>query len=181
MLGVWRWILNVVWTLVTVALVAGAMVGGTWLLRASRAVYHPWYARPGRMFLLLLALAALAAWVASRAGALLPERVRGPRHPVFIWSVTLPLWIALAGVMSAAAPSAGYLWTLPLLVAGVGLVMAKVHDALVVRIASVLVLGFAGMLWLGATTDLLRFVVALMGRLPLITGGCMPPPACRGR
>lgn len=169
MLGLWRWILDLVWTLIGVALVAGAMIAGTWLLRASRAVYHPWYARPGRMFLLLLALGTLAGWVASRAGTLLPTRAGSPRHPIFVWSLTLPLWVALAGVVAATAPAAGYLWTLPLLLAGVGLLTAPVTNDVTVRVVSVMILGFAGTLWLRDTVDLLRFLVALLGRLPLIT------------
>ena len=32
------------------------MVGATWALRAAREVYHPWYAHPDRLFLLLLAV-----------------------------------------------------------------------------------------------------------------------------
>jgi hypothetical protein len=145
------------------------MVGGTWLLRASRAVYHPWYARPGRMFLMMLALGALAGWVVSRAGALLPARAHGPRHPIFVWSVTLPLWVALAGFMAAKAPSAGYLWTLPLLVAGLGLLAVPAASAAAVRAVSIVILAVAGTLWLRDIVDLLRFVVALLGRLPLIT------------
>jgi hypothetical protein len=168
-LGLWRWILNVVWTLVGVACVAAAMVGGTWLLRASRTVYHPWYARPGRMFLLLIALGALTGWAVSRAGALLPQRFHGPRHPIFVWSVALPLWVALAGIVSAVAPSAGYLFALPLLVAGGGIVVSPVTNAIAVRMVSVFILAFTGALWLRDTVDVLRFVVALLGRLPLIT------------
>ena len=169
MLGLWRWILDVVWALVGTALVAGAMVGGTWLLRASRAVYHPWYARPGRMFLLMLALAMLAGWVASRAGAWLPSRAHGPRHPVFVWTVTLPVWVVLAGVMAAVAPSAGYLWTLPLLAAGLGLLAIPLTNVAAVRAVSVAILAVAGTLWLRDTLDLLRFVVAVMGRFPIVT------------
>jgi Peptidase family M28 len=169
MLGLWRWILEVVWALAGTALVACALAGGTWLLRASRAVYHPWYARPGRMFVLMLALGALAAWIGTRAGALLPSRAHGPRHPVFVWSVTLPVWVALAGLTAAIAPSAGYLWTLPLLAAGLGLLWIPLANAAAVRAVSVVVLAVAGTLWLRDTLDLLRFVVAVLGRLPIIT------------
>ena len=169
MLGVWRWVLDVAWTLAGTALVAGAMIGGTWLLRAGRAVYHPWYARPGRMFLLLLALGALAGWIASRAGALLPSRAHGPRHPVFVWSVTLPLWVVLAAVVASTAPSAGYLWTLPLLVAGAGLLAVPAANAVAVRAVSIVILAVSGTLWLGDVVALLRFVIAVLGRLPLIT------------
>jgi hypothetical protein len=169
MLGIWRWLLDLVWAIAGTLLVAAAMIGGTWALRAARTVYHPWYASPGRLFLLLLALGTLAGWVASRAGALLPPRAHGARHPVFVWSVTLPLWVALAGVVGAVAPSAGYLWTLPLLCAAVGLLAVPLTHAHAVRIVSIVVLAVAGTLWLRDSLELLRFVVALLGRLPLIT------------
>lgn len=169
MLGVWRWILDVLWTLVGTALVAGAMVSGTWALRESRTVYHPWYSYPGRMFLLMLALGALAGWAVIRAGAYLPSRAHGTRHPVFVWSVTLPLWVVLAGVGAAAAPAAGYLWTLPLLVAGIGLLAVPVTNVPALRAVSVVVLAVAGTLWLRESLELLRFMVALLGRLPIIT------------
>ncbi len=169
LLGPWRWILDVVWTLVGTALVALAMIGGTSALRASRTVYHPWYAHPGRLILLLLALGTLAGWVTSRAGTFLPSRAHGPRHPVFVWSVTLPLWIVLAGVMAMLAPSAGYLWTLPLLAAGACLSLVPATSVHAVRAASVAVLAVAGTVWLRDAFDLLHFVVAMLGRLPIVT------------
>lgn len=169
LLGLWRWIFDVVWTIVGAALVAAAMVGGTIALRAARAVYHPWYAHPVRMFLFLIVLGTIAGWAVVRAGALLPTRAHGTRHPIFVWSVTLPLWVALAGVIAAKAPAAGYLWTLPLLTAGVGLLAVRADSAPAVRAISVVVLAVAGTLWLRDAFELLRFVVALMGRLPIIT------------
>ena len=124
LVGLARWILDAVWSLVGVAAVAAAMIGGTWALRAARTVYHPWYAHPDRLFLMLLALGVLAGWSVIRIGALLPRRAHAPRHPVLVWSFTLPVWILLAGGMAAGAATAGYLWTLPLLVAGVALLLA---------------------------------------------------------
>ena len=44
------------------------MIGVTLALREAREVYHPWYARPGRLFLLLLAAGLLAGWLAARLG-----------------------------------------------------------------------------------------------------------------
>jgi len=44
LVGLGRWIFEVIWSLLGAAGVAVAMVGGTWALRATRAVYHPWYA-----------------------------------------------------------------------------------------------------------------------------------------
>jgi len=169
LLGLWRWIFDVLWTLVGAAIVGAAMVGATWALREARTVYHPWYAYPGRLFLLLLAIGCLAGWVTSRAGALLPSRAHGARHPVFVWTVALPLWIALAGLVAAVAPAAGYLWTLPLLFAGVGLLVVPVANVHAVRLISVVVLAVSGTLWLRDAYELLHFLVALLGRLPILT------------
>jgi hypothetical protein len=168
-IGLGRWILDAAWALVGVGFIAGAMIGGTWLLRAARTVYHPWYARPDRMFVMLLALGILAGWLAVRLGALLPARAHGPRHPILVWSITLPLWVVLAGVTASFAPGAGYLWTLPLLVAGLGLLAVPATNATAIRAISVVVLAVAGTLWLRDTVELLRFMVALLGRMPFVT------------
>jgi hypothetical protein len=169
LVGRGRWMLFVVWTIVGVAIVAEVMIGGTWALREARNVYHPWYAYPQRLFLMLLALGVTAGWAVARAGALLPDRARGPRHPILAWSIALPIWILLAGVTGALAPAAAYLWTLPLLIAGAGLLAIPVTSAPAVRALSVLVLAVTGTLWLHDVSQLLPFLVALLGRLPLIT------------
>jgi hypothetical protein len=167
--GLGRLILGAVWSLLGAAAIAGLMIGGTWALRHARTVYHPWYAHPERLFIMLLALGVLAGWLAVRAGALLPARAHAPRHPVLVWSLTLPLWVILAGVTAAVAPSAGYLWTVPLLVAGLGILVVPVANAAAIRAISVVVLAVAGTLWLYDTAELLKFLVALFGRLPVIT------------
>jgi hypothetical protein len=169
LIGIWKWVFEAVWALVGAAAVAGSLVGTTWVLRHAHAVYHPWYAKPDRLFLVLLAVGTLAGWIVVRLGALLPARARVPRHPVVVWSLTLPLWIAAAGFGAAVAPSAGYLWTVPLLAAGAGLLVIPLDTAALVRVVSVVVLALAGSLWLFDTVDLLRFLVALFGRLPIIT------------
>ena len=46
------------------------MVGATWMLRAAREVYHPWYARPGRLFLLLVVTGVAVGVGHGRAGPL---------------------------------------------------------------------------------------------------------------
>ena len=58
----------------------------------------------------------------ARAGRWIPARAHGLRHPAVAWTYALPLWILLALAMSWAAPAAAYLWTLPLLAAGLLLV-----------------------------------------------------------
>jgi hypothetical protein len=168
-IGLGRLILDAVWSLIGAAAIGGLMIGGTWALRHARTVYHPWYAHPERLFIMLLALGVLAGWLAVRAGALLPARAHAPRHPILVWSLTLPLWVILAGVTAAVAPSAGYLWTVPLLVAGLGILVVPAANAPAIRAVSVVVLAVAGTLWLYDTAELLKFMVALFGRLPMIT------------
>jgi len=164
-----RWALTAIWSSLGAVATAAAMVGAAWALRASREVYHPWYAHPDRMFLLLLCVGAAVSWAMARAGAWLPSRLHGLRHPIVTWSLTLPVWLAIAGVVLWLAPGAAFMWTLPLFVASVSLLLAPHADALAVRIASVVALAVTATLWLRNTVELLRFVVALFGRLPVVT------------
>jgi hypothetical protein len=167
--GVGRWLFYALWTVVGIVVVALALVGGTWALRETRTVYHPWYAHPNRFFVFLLSLGTLAAWLVARLGMWIPLRARGPRHPMLAWSLALPVWVLLAGITASVAPAAGYLWTLPLLAAGVGLLAVPVHRTPAIRAVSALALGVAGTLWLRNTVELLQFSVALLGRFPIIT------------
>lgn len=167
--GAAAWILGLLWMLVAVAATVAAMVGAVWLLRAAREVYHPWYARPDRLFLMIVSIGAAVAWAMARAGRWIPRRARGIRHPAVAWTYTLPAWIALAFVMTWLAPSAAYLWTLPLLAAGIVLLPTPTANSGALRAASVAVLAVSGTLWMRDTIDLLRFIVAVFGRLPIIT------------
>jgi hypothetical protein len=167
--GFFRWLLVAFWTLLAAVAAVAAAVGAVWLLRAAREVYHPWYAYPGRLIALMLASGTAAGWALARAGRLLPARAHGARHPAITWSLTLPLWITLAGAALWFAPSAAYLWTIPLLVAGALLASVPPSRDGAVRAASILVLAVTGTLWLRETAELLRFVVAVMGRMPIVT------------
>lgn len=164
-----RWVFTAVWSAAGAVATAGVMVGATWALRAAREVYHPWYAHPDRMFLLLIAVGTTTGWTISRAGAWLPARMRGMRHPIVTWSLALPVWVALASAALWLAPGASYLWTLPLLVASALLLVTPSGNATGIRMISIVVLGVAGTLWLQNTVDLLRFATALFGRLPVVT------------
>ncbi len=168
LLGIGRWLLDLAWTIVGVAAVTEAMIGTTWALRHAREVYHPWYAHPDRLFVLLVAVGVLAGWAVVRLGRWIPARAHGPRHPLIVWSFALPLWIAAAGAVAALAPAAGYLWTLPLLSAGICLLVVP-PGVPAVRAASVVVLAVSGTLWLNDTPSLLHFAVPVFGRLPFIT------------
>lgn len=167
--GAGRWIVGLLWMLLALVATVAAMVGAVWALRAAREVYHPWYARPDRLFLMIAAVGAAVAWMMARAGRWVPSRARGLRHPAVAWTYALPAWIVLCLAMTWLAPAAAYLWTLPLLAAGVVLLLAPAPNASAVRAASVAVLAVAATLWMRDTIDLLRFMVAVFGRLPLIT------------
>jgi hypothetical protein len=165
--GVLRWMLTAVWSVVGFLLSAAGMAGAAWGLRAAREVNHPWYARPDRLFLLLVAVGVTIAWTMSRAGRWLPARAHGLREPLVTWSIILPVWLALA--MSWLAPAAAYLWSLPLLTAAVLLLLVPAGSGPAIRAASVIVLAVTATLWLNDTLELLRFMAALFGRLPLVT------------
>ena len=105
----------------------------------------------------------------ARAGRWLPSRARGLRHPAVAWTYTLPVWILLCagddlvragGRVSVDAPAAGRRHRL---------LLAPTRSEAAVRAASVIVLAAAGTLWMRDTIDLLRFMVALLGRLPFVT------------
>jgi hypothetical protein len=167
--GPLRWLLGCAWAAVAVVAVVSAMVGATWLLRTAREVYHPWYARPDRFFVMLVSAGAFAGWIMMRAGRWIPARARGLRHPAVVWTYTLPLWIVLAVVAGWLAPRAAYLWTLPLLIAGLLLAVTPPARGTFVRLASVLILAVSATFWLRETLELLHFTVAVFGRLPIVT------------
>ena len=167
--GIGRWLLTVVWTLLGAVLVSAAMIGTTAAVRAARAVYHPWYAHPERLFLLLVAVGAAVAWGIARLGRFLPARAHGLRHPTVTWSLALPVWILVSIAASWVAPGAAYLWIVPLFAAGLLLNSAPLTNEAAIKAVSVVVLGVAGTLWLRTTVELLQFLVTVFGRFPFIT------------
>ena len=98
LVGLGRWIFEVVWALVGVAAVAGAMIGATWALRNAARRVSP-VVRASRSAVPDAARGRHARGLArsSALGALLPARAHGPRHPMLVWSVTLPLWVGAGG------------------------------------------------------------------------------------
>jgi hypothetical protein len=167
--GLLRLLLAGAWAAVAVLLAAGSMVGVTWALRAARESYHPWYAHPDRLTVLLAITALSVGWAVNRLGVWLPARTHAPRMPSLVWSLALPVWIALAVAALWYAPAAAYLWTIPLLAAGLLLVAAPPTNGVAIRLASLVVLAVAATLWLRETVELTRFTVAVFGRLPLVT------------
>jgi Peptidase family M28 len=167
--GVVRWLLTVVWTALGTAAVVAAMVGTTWALRAAREVYHPWYAHPRRLFVLLAVAGFLAGWGMTRAGAWLPVRARGHRHPLVVWTIALPVWLALACAALWFAPGSAFLVVLPLLVASLLLAVLPPTSDVALRAASLAIFAATASLWLPNTITLLDFLVPLFGRFPIVT------------
>lgn len=167
--GIWKVLLTWVWgTVGATALIAGMLVTA-WLVRAARESYHPWYAHPDR-FLLLLATAGLfAAWLTIQVTRRLPESLRPATHPLAVWSFTLPMWIALAMPLEWWLQGASYLFTMPLLAAGVLLFAAPPDRPRLVRVASVVVLVVTATLWLDNWIGTLHFVVPVFGRRSVVT------------
>jgi hypothetical protein len=167
--GILRLVLTWIWTLAGAAAVIASMIGATWALRAAREVYHPWYARPGRLFLLILALGVTVGWSVARLGRWLPQRLHGVRHPAVTWSLALPAWIIVAGASLWFTPAAAFLWVLPLLAAGLAFSIVPASNDIGIRTASIVVLAVAATLWVPNTIALMRFMVAIFGRLPIVT------------
>jgi len=155
------------WTSVSLLVVAGAAIGSVALLRGVREVYHPWYARPGRFALMSLLAGIAAAWLLYRLAAHLPARLRVPRDGAFVWMPALTISMTLAGFIGWAAPHAAYLWVLPLIAAAAPLALGGTRRG-AVRLASVLALATASMLWLPDVISMLGFLVALFGTFPII-------------
>lgn len=167
--GIGRWLLGLLWAVLGTAGTIAAMLAAAWALRASREAFHPWYASPDRFFLLLASAGAAAAWMMVRAGRWIPARARGLRHPAIAWTYALPVWIVLTAMTGWWAPAAAYLWTLPLLAAGLLLTLIPPSRSIVMRVVSVLVFAVVATLWLRDTVDLLRFMIAIFGRQPIVT------------
>ena len=111
------------------AAATGAMLAAAWLLRATREVYHPWYAHPDRFFFLLVTAGVSGGWFVAQGLSYLPWRQA--RHPARLWCSTLPVWVALAGLSAWFAEGAAFVWTIPLLVAAIGLLVAPIDRPLV--------------------------------------------------
>lgn len=167
--GMGRWLLGFAWTWLGFAVAVGAMIAATMALRAAREVYHPWHAHPGRLLLFLAVVGSAAGWAMARAGRWIPSRARGLRHPAVAWTAALPAWLLLGVLVSWFAPSAAYLWILPLFAAGLVLVVVPLTPDAFARAGSVVVLAVAATLWLRDTVELFHYTVAVFGRMPIVT------------
>jgi hypothetical protein len=173
--GLRRLLVTGIWTVLGAAVVGAAMVAAAAALRASREVYHPWYAHPVRFYLFLSTAGLLAGWLLVRAGARLPDSLHASSAPPVVWTMALPVWIGLAAGFGLRAPAASHLWDIPLLAAGILLAATPMRSADAIRIASILIAAVAGTLWIPSVVDLLLFIPPLFGRLPLVTPSFVYP------
>jgi hypothetical protein len=165
------------WAVVGVLLVTAALLGVTALLRESREVYHPWYAHPWRLWVLLVLTLFVTVEILLRAGERLPPGWRAVRHPSAVWMVTLVCWLAMAVAAEGLAPAAAYLWSLPLIVLALVTLAAPAADRSAAGVSAVLVLAVSGVLWLPEGREMLRFGVPMFGRLPILTPVAVYPGA----
>ena len=83
--------------------------------------------------------------------------------------------MALAGLTEWLVPAAAFLWTVPLLAAGLALLTLARGDAASYRVASAAILLVVGVLWLRDGWLLLEFLVTVLGRQPIVTPVCLLP------
>jgi hypothetical protein len=134
----------------------------------------PWYASPIWMWSFIVSVALTGIWLIGRLAARVGPKAAPDRGPIATWSVTLPLWIALAGVVHVSAPAASYLFAVPLLVAALALAASRGRDRLV-RAASVVACAVVALLWVHNTWLILGFVVPLLGWMSIGTPAWMYP------
>ncbi|MEO5820852.1 MAG: M28 family peptidase [Vicinamibacteraceae bacterium] len=164
-----RFIATALWGVLSLAAAIGAMVGASWLLVTSSAVHHPWYASPMRTLALIAVSGALGPWLLTRVALLSPERVRYIREPASVWALTLPVWGLITAFFEVKAPLASPIWAVSLALAGAALAVVPPGRTAWMRGASVLVLAVTALLFLGDGVRLYEFLVAVLGRLPIVT------------
>ncbi len=162
-------VFSAIWTIVGAIVTVASMIGLAWGFREFREAFHPWYAHPMPFFAALLLVAALVAWFFSRAVGFVPLRGRGTASPVMIWCITLPVWTGIAALAELKFPAASYLWTVPLLVTATLVAITPLANATATKLVSIVSLAVVGSLWLPQLAQLFPFVVAMFGRLPIVT------------
>jgi hypothetical protein len=165
----WRGIvLSWLWAVMGFVLAWADMVVVVWMLRAVREVYHPWYAHPIRLWILLVLCVVLVVHALFAIGSRLTPRWRAPRHPMAVWLVALPIWVAMGIAAQLLVPAAAYFWTLPVAVASVLLLVVPRATGAAGRLATLCIFVVVATLWLPDAWALLQFSVALGGRLPVV-------------
>ena len=124
---------------------------------------------PGGLLALLVVCGIVAPWYTTRLAWLLPERLRYLRTPEAVWAVALIPWCALAGVLEWTAPAPPHVWSIPLLVAGLLVRWRRRRGRSGAALASLIVLMVCAAMFIPDGVVLFHFLVAIFGRLPLVT------------
>ena len=156
------------WAICGTAVVFGGMVAVVAVLRGTREVYHPWYAHPGRLFLLLALAATTSGWLLFRLVALPRLRWRPPRSASAVWLPTLVVWMCLALALARAAGPAAFLCVLPLLLASAPLATGGFRRTPVIT-ASVLAATSTVVLLLRETLLFAAFLPPLLSGAGIVT------------
>jgi phage tail protein X len=167
--GLARLLATTMWSVVALLAAGLGMVGVAWTLRFARGVLHPWYAHPEQFFLLLLAAGTAVGWTVAWVAGRVPGRLRAFRHPTLVWCAALPFWVLTAIAVEWLAPMASHLWTVPLLVAGAAVAVAPLKHVNLVRAISLAAFVVVLAVWGREILDVLRFMVAMFGRLGMVT------------
>jgi hypothetical protein len=167
--GLLHALFTAIWGVTSAAAAIGAMIGGVWLLRAAREVYHPWYAHSGRLLALLIICGMAAPWYVTRLAWLLPERLRYVRSPESIWALVLIPWVAMVLALEWTAPAASHIWSIPVLVTGVVLSATPLSRPGWLRAASILPLIVCAAFFVPDGLLLFQFLGPIFGRLPIVT------------
>ena len=111
----------------------------------------------------------LGTWLLTRLALVAPERVRYLREPASVWALTLPMWGLILAAFELKAPLAAPLWAVSLAIAGAALAVLPPGRTSWLRAASALVAVVTTLLFLRDGMMLFEFLVAVLGRLPIVT------------
>ncbi len=182
--GVRQAIVTLAWAALAASAVFGALLLAVAMLRAGRAELHPWFAHPWRLFAFMTVMVVTVTWFVRRLAAMLPPALRPDGTPFGVWCAALPVWVLLLAAALLRAPAASYLVSIPLLAAtllvGPMVLVTGIADAprtWPARVASALVALLVWALWAPDVVSLLSFLVALLGRLPVVTPTWLYPAA----
>jgi hypothetical protein len=162
----WGVVATLGWAVIAALGIVASTIGAAWVLRSARTELNPWYAAPQWYFLWIGVAGLAAAVLVAKLSSIVPARLQPTAGPAAIWWAAIPLWMALIIALQLAAPAASYLFSIPLLAAGV-FVLAGRRSPRSTRIGSTAVLLIVALIAGSKVLLLMAFVVPLFGWLPV--------------